>query len=338
MEKKVNIQDVAQAASVSPATVSRVINNSPGVRPETRKAIMRAICELEYAPGIKIIEENNNKLIGLMVGDIRNPFFSNMTYLLQEQFLQHGYLVAPFSNKFDSQREKALLDTIKQQNLAAMVLVSSMDSENLREVLKDIHCPVTLADRMIEGFKGNIVIQDNFQAGYMATKHLIDLGYEKIAFLSGNTSSASSMKRVEGYKKALLNAFLDVDETMIMPGEMGIERGYTAGMKYIEHMDVMPKAVLIANDMTAIGFLEACKECGVRIPEDISVVSFDDIELSSMKSINLTTVRQPIEEMSRRVCELTIKAINEPGSREGGRVMLEPELIIRGSTCKNSRR
>ena len=333
--QKPRINDIARTAKVSAATVSRVLHNHANVNPETRQAVQAAIRELNYVPNNWQFGSANNKLIGVMVSDIRNPFFSDLIYLLQEQFMTQGYAVVPFNNEFDCAREKQLLQVVKQQGLAALVLVSAMDNDNLRQALSGLTCPVTLIDRVVEDFSGSVVIQDNFQAGYIATKYLVDLGYHEIAFLAGDVTSTSSNARVEGYRKALSNAFLTVNESLIMRGKMGIDRGYRDGLAYLERLEELPRALLMANDMTAIGFIEACKERNIRIPEDISIVSFDGIALSGIKSVNLTTVRQPIEEMTQKICELTVAAIQDPDSVQHSRVFLEPTLIIRGSACEN---
>lgn len=336
MRKKARLEDVARNAEVSTATVSRVLSGYPGVREETRIAVERALEELGYSQK-KAGFKKRSRLIGLMVGDVRNPFFSDMLYHLQNGMLEYGYAVTPFSIEFDSEREMDMLKAAGQYDLAALILLSSMENKNLERALQGIPCPVTLTDRVIEGFKGNIVIQDNFQAGYLAAKHLIDLDHHDIAFIAGNRSSASSMRRVDGYKQALNNAFLPVDEGRIVYGEMSVQRGYAAGLEYVESLETRPRAAILANDMTAIGFMDACREKGVRIPEDLSVVSFDGIGISALKSFNLTTVRQPIEEMCKRVCEITIQAIEKPEQVRDNRIMLEPALIVRGSTCANAR-
>jgi DNA-binding LacI/PurR family transcriptional regulator len=336
VRKKARLEDVARNARVSTATVSRVLSEYPGVKEETRIAVKRALEELGYfqkKAGLK----KHSRLIGLMVDNVRNPFFGDMVFHLQNGMLEHGYVITPLSIEFDSVRETELLKAAGQHDLAALILLSSMDSKNLEQALHSIQCPVTLTDRVIEGFQGNIVIQDNFQAGYIAAKHLIDLGYHEITFIAGNRSSASSMRRVEGYQQALRNAFLPVDESWIICGEMSIRRGYEAGLEYIENLEHRPRAVLLANDMTAIGFMDACREKGVRIPEDLSIVSFDGIDISALKCFNLTTVRQPVEEMCKRICEITIQAIEEPEHVKDQRIMLEPALIVRGSTCVNTR-
>lgn len=331
---KARVSDIAKRANVSSTTVSRVIHGYHNVNAETRQRVQKVIQELQYKPKTIIVEQPS-KNIGLVVGDIRNPFFGDMVYRIQECFLQYGYVTIPLSNEFDPEKEKSLLKIVEKSDFAALILVSSMDSNVLKRALEGIECPVTLTDRVIDGFVGNVVIQDNFQAGYLATKHLIDLGYHKIAFLAGNTSSASSKRRVDGYREALANAFLPIDETLIMPGQMSFARGYHDGLAYIDQLKNMPRAILAANDMTAIGFLEACKKRGVRVPEDISVVGFDGIELSSLESFDLTTVCQPVQEMAKRICELTIEAIRHPNKKCNHRVILEPTLIIRGTTCEN---
>ena len=335
MSKKVKIEDIAKLAEVSPATVSRALNRHDYVNDKTRRAVMEAAAVLGYVHREPRLDKRYNRFIGVIVGDIRNPFFGSMIYALQEEFQKYGYCVVPFNNEFDSEKEKELYSILSKDCFAGLVLVSSMDTQALKSILEDVDCAVTLTDRVIDGFTGNVVIQDNFQAGYIATKYLIDLGYHEIAFVAGNTNSASSKSRVEGYRKALMNAFLPIDESLIMCGKMSIERGYEAGHAYVDQLESLPRAVIMANDMTAIGFIDACRERGVRIPQDLSIVSFDGIELSGLKSLNLTTVQQPIDEMARAICRLTIKAIEEPGSEQNNRVMLEPTLIVRGSACRN---
>jgi len=335
MSKNVKLYEIAKKANVSPATVSRVFNDMDNVKSTTKQHVISTARSLGYVVKNTNHPANYSKFIALFVGDIRNPFFSNMIYCLQEEFLTYGYVVVPFSSEFDRNREKKLFEQLALDDYAALVMVSSMDSETLGNIVDGLNCPVTLTDRIIEGFKGNAVIQDNFQAGYIATKYLIDLGYHEIAFLAGNTTSVSSTSRVEGYKLALQNAFLPVKKELIMYGEMSTKRGYEDGMKYIDRLDSLPRAVITANDMTGIGFLEACKEKNIDVPDDISVVSFDGIDLSGLKSINLTTVRQPIEDMAHHICELTVKSIEKPDVRRNNRILLEPSLIIRGSACRN---
>ncbi|MBQ9031768.1 MAG: LacI family DNA-binding transcriptional regulator [Parasporobacterium sp.] len=337
MSQNVRLYEIAKEAKVSPATVSRVFMNKDCVRDETRKQVLSAAKSLGYEVKNNKQPEKDSRFIALFVGDIRNPFFSDMIFLLQEEFLKYDYVVVPFSNQFDREKEKRLFEQMRRDDYAAVVLFSSMDTETLEHIIDGLKCPVTLTDRVIDGFKGNVVIQDNFQAGYIATKHLIDLGYHQITFLAGNKTSASSVSRVEGYKLALKNAFLPVEEDLIMYGEMSIRRGYEDGLKYIEKLEDLPRAVITANDMTGIGFLEACKERHISVPNDISIVSFDGIDLSGLKSINLTTVRQPIEEMARQICKLTVQSIENPEVTRNNRVLLEPSLIIRGSACKNNR-
>lgn len=334
---KARVSDIAKRSGVSPATVSRVIHGYVNVNEETRRVVEKAILELNYKPKTLVSAKTRpNRLIALMIGDIRNPFYNEMVYYLQKEFSKYGYIVVPLSTEFNRDREKELMYLTKQQELAALILISGLESDELKKSLEYLTCPVMLLDRVIEDFPGNIVIQDNFQAGYMATKYLIDLGYHEIAFIAGNTNSASGNRRVDGYRKALSNAFLPVRDELIIPGEMSVERGYRDGIKYLNNLGKMPRAALVVNDMTAIGFLDACKERGARVPEDISVVSFDDIELSSLKSVNLTTVRQSNEKMSKKICEMTITAIRNPKNGQNSRVMLEPTLVIRGSACPNT--
>ncbi len=336
MSEKVTMQDVAKYAGVSSATVCRALQNFSSISPNTRKLVLDAARELNYIPSQKKQPHPGSKLIGVVIGDIRNPYFGELIYHMQNEFLQYGFIVTPFSIEYDPEKEQKLLETIKHQDLAGLVMISSMDTQTLKHELAEFNCPITLTDRLVEGFYGNICIQDNFQAGYLATKHLIDLGYKQIAFLASTSGSASSTSRVEGYRAALKQALLPVNESWILPGELSIQRGYQDGLKYIEQLDTMPRAVIAANDLTAIGFMEACREKHVRIPVDVSLVSFDDIQYAGLKAFNITSVKFSVKELAHSVCELTVQAIAHPELKQENRVLFDPKLIVRGTTCKNS--
>ena len=333
--KKPTIDDIARTAGVSKSTVSRVLAEAPGVKKQTREAVYDAIRQMNYSATAlhEVAESISADYVAVMVPEISNPLWSVFIKEIYKSISVKGLTLNLYESEFNVEKEKACVENALQTNLAGMISVSAMDDETIKEVYSRFTCPVTFLDRALPETRFNSVIQDNFLAGYMATRHLLEQGYNKISFLAGPPTSYSSNSRVEGYKAALSQSFITPDASFIQYGEMNIRRGREAAMSFVEGKRCPWEAFVIVNDETAIGFMDQAKACGLKVPEDLAVVSFDNTALSALESFSLTSVSQPIKDMADAAAKIVLKkgAEVETGER---RILLQPELIVRKSSVR----
>ena len=310
---KYTISDVAQMLGVSRSTISRAMNNSPGVGEELRKKVLDFVEEIGYQPNTiaRSLSKGRQSIIALIVSDIRNPFYADLTFYIQKILHNNGYMLMVLNSEYDIRREKEFIHMAIQFNFSGVFLLTAQ-SEEIEKELDDIEIPVVLVNRILGSYEGDSVLSDNFKAGYIAAMHLIELGYPEIAFVKGPDVSSASEQRFRGYRQALENYRLPFKEQNVFKNR--------------------PKGIVISNDMMAIGFVEHCRESGVKIPEQISVVSFDNIVFSSLYDISLTTVSQHVREMSEHAARLMLKQMKNPQEKPE-RVILDPTLIVRRTTC-----
>lgn len=275
--------------------------------------------------------DTTNKIIGLILGDVQNPYFAEIIYRLQNLLFQRNYMLMQFSSSYIEEKELQFIEFCEHAHFAGLILLSALDSNTLRERIKALPFPVVLLNRFISNLNCSTVVQDNFQCGYLAANHLLGLGHPRIAFIAGPKNSTSSMKRLEGFRQALTNCFLPVEEEEIYYGNLTLEDGLRIGEEYVKERKRHPKAVIIGNDMMSIGFMDACHRAGVQIPKDLSIVSFDDIRLSSLSCIDLTTIQQPVPDMCEATVEAIFRALEKPDAR-AVRIILSPKLVVRSTT------
>lgn len=328
---KYTISDIAEHMGVSRATVSRALNGAPGVGPELREKIQAFAREQGYKPNplAQSLSKGKMDIIGLVFGDVRNPFYAELTFYIQKALNRHGYTVMIFNSEYDIQKEREFIEMAKEFRLAGMILFTAQtNKEQLQDQVDQI--PIVLVNRSLDLTNYDSVTMDNFKAGYIAAMHLIELGHRRIGFVRGQAMSSASVQRYEGYRQALKNCFLPMEEEDVYEGDLRMGTGYEMAEKFFERAE-RPTGMILANDMMALGFLDWCKEKGVRIPEDLSIVSFDNIDFSRIHGIELTTISQHVREMGEKAAELMIRRISQPDA-EYRRINLEPELIIRNTT------
>lgn len=334
---KYKIADIAKMANVSPATVSRVLNGQQGVNPTTREEVKAIIDEIGYRPNsiARSLARGHSDIVALVIDDIRNPYYATLVYNIQEALAEHGYMVIITSHENNIEKNLNFFHLAEQFEFAGVILTTALEDEELAKRIKAMKCPTVLLNRTMTSFAGDYVIQDNYIAGYQMTKHLIEYGYSEIAVLRGPLTSSSSVQRYNGYCHAMNSFGLPIEEKWILSGNLRMERGYEAGKWYAQHLDEMPKAIVAGNDMMAIGFMDAFLESGLSVPEDISIGSFDDIEIARTHMIGLTTMKEPLEEMTKIAAKFLLERLKDP-DRPLQRAILEPKLIVRTSTRRLS--
>ncbi|HRR90894.1 MAG TPA: LacI family DNA-binding transcriptional regulator [bacterium] len=329
--RRVNIQEVAKEAGVSPSTVSRALNGFPGISEKTRERIVEIARKLNYRPNYRgqILTTQNTKNIGLLITDITNPFFPELVMGAEEYASKSGYTVLLGNTSESEEKETNYLDFFSRGPVDGIIISASRVSNEHIIMLAEEGLPIVVINRILEHPKISYVSTDMEKGGYLATMHLLRLGHSKIAFINGPKHSEVSQRRLEGYKKALKEVGVDYNPDLISFNVPVSESGYKEAIKLLCTGEA-PTAIFTYNDVMAFGVIKAAKELGIKIPEELSVVGFDDIFFSSFTDPPLTTIKQFKEELGRMAVELLFKLME--GERES--LLIEPELIIRNTTSR----
>ena len=329
--KEYTITDIAEALNVSTASVSRALSGAPGVSSGLRERITSFCSEVGYLPNSFSKSSSSEKLdiIALILGDIRNPFYANLAFTIQKRLTEEKYMTMVFNSEYDEQKELEFINLAEQFHFAGLMLITAQ-SEAIAQKLNETALPKVLVNRILPHYEGDSILTDNFQAGYEAALHLINLGHQDIGFIAGPGVSSASSQRFSGFAQAMRNYGLPVHEEYIWHSDLKLETGRQIAQEFLK-MDPRPTAIVSVNDMTSLGFIDVCRNTGLSIPGDLSIISFDDIPIASLHGIQLTTVSQHAEEMGDKAAQLMIRRLEDP-SREPERIILKPLLMDRQTT------
>lgn len=331
---KITIKEIAKLANVSTATVSKVVNHKDdNISEATRQRVLDVIDEHNYVPNriaSSMITKKTNT-IGLIIPDITNPFFPEVARGVEDFANKAGYQVVLCNSDNDPRKEVAYIAMLQEQMVDGIIFTSSSLRKKVSKEFIRMQIPVITVDREIEGLqtRGKITV-DNITGAYKGVCYMLERGYKKILHLSGPLTSKPSMDRLEGYKKALVEHSHEFDSSLFYEGNYTSEWGYL-GVKTAIHDHVAFDGIFCGNDMIAIGAIKGLKECGLRVPEDIGILGFDNIYIASVVTPNLTTVSQPNYLMGYKAAEMLIHMIKYPMTPVSG-VELKTELIVREST------
>lgn len=340
----VTIYQVAQAAGVSPSTVSNVLNGRDGrMLPQTRKRVLRAMEDLGYHPNraARQLRTGRSGAVGLIVPSVANPFWGAFARHLEAEALTHGHHVLLCNSERDFQRERAYVEELWADGLRGIVLCTSLPS--LEHLADKVSAGLSLVafDRTAQVGDPDHVVNisiDNVVGAQLATQHLLSLGHRRIAFVSGSLGSVNRKERHRGFLEATSAAGLDEGEAITWTGGDDYADLDAAGLGRAAIADLLtlpagerPTAVLTINDMAALGVCAGAREAGRTPGQDLSVIGFDDIVLADLTWPRLTTVRQPLETMARSAFERLRRGLDDPSST-GTSVLVRPELVVRDST------
>lgn len=336
MERRnITLKDVARAAKISVSTASKAINNIDGVSEHTRQRVLNAAKKLNYRASFvpKSLRNKTSRSIGLIIPNILNPFFCTLVNGVEDAALKEGYVVILGSAKEDTRRESSYLDVFSERWIDGIILAAGASEEDEEYIgyIKKRGIPIVFIDREIEEHFTNSIGIDNDMAMYTATKYLIELGHEDIGFISGPLGVKVFNKRLEGYKRALENSGLEFQEDLVQEGDETAVGGGVATKKLLK-TDKKITAILASNDMMAIGSLKELSKAGLRVPEDISVMGFDNIPLASVTTPALTTVSQPSYEMGVEAVKLLLE-ITKGKKTAKSKIILGTEIVTRESTA-----
>jgi LacI family transcriptional regulator len=330
------LEDIARKTGVSRSTVSRVINNQPNVRKDVREKVMDAIHKTGFHPhaAARALASQHSSTIGLILPHsvslfFADPYFAHITKGIAQACNQHDYTLALFlvGSKED---EESIFPRVSRKGLLDGVLVQSghHGDQYIIGQLIDQHMPMVVLGRPFRSDNVTYIDIDNVHASYQAVNHLIQLGRKRIGTITGPKASAVGLDRLEGYRKALLEKGMQVEDDLIVEGEFTEASGYSAMQMLVL---AKPDAIFAASDAMAIGAIRATRELGIRVPEDIAFVGFDDLPIATLSNIQLTTVRQPVVEFGIRAVEALIDQIENNGKKPY-RIIMETELVIRESS------
>lgn len=329
----ITIKDIAKLAGVSYATVSRALNNHPEVNIKTRARVIKIAKEHGYSPNeiARGLVKQSTNTIGLLVPDISNPYFPEVAKGVEEKAIGRDYHVFLCNTDWDSKKEIDYIKTLKDKRVAGLIIApTSMETyKNVEEL--NLNIPIVYIGSRSEDKKVNYVVIDNEEASLMATEYLIELGFTDIAYLGGSENTITNKDRLVGYKKALKKHNLERSVYNMKGSSFRRESGYKSIVESIKKGRV-PHALVCANDIVALGAIEALEGSGYDVPGDVSVIGFDDIAYASLHKINLTTIAQPKYKIGSMAAEIVLEKINEK-EVQGKKIILEPTLIKRG-TCK----
>ena len=328
------MKDVARLAGVSIQTVSVVVNEKGAVSSETRDRILAAIDELGYRPLAvgRSLRTGSTRTIGLMVADITNPFFARMADAVEDHAHRCGYNLILYNTHSDAERERTYLQIAAERWVDGMLFVTTTDTLHGLGALRAAGIPVVAVDRIPHDYDGPWVILDNRRTGTLVGEHLLELGHEDLAHICGPLDLRLSVERLESFEAAVRGRGFEPISHVVGDASWSCESGYLA-MRSMLASARIPTAVFASNDRLAIGAMRAVVEAGRRVPEDISIVGVDDIELAPYLTPPLTTVRQRLADVATLGTKILLDLIHgdEPGQTQ---VVFEPELVVRQSTTR----
>jgi LacI family transcriptional regulator len=330
---RASIRDVAARAGVSVTTVSHTLNGTRFVSEQAKAKVHEAAHALGYVPSevARGLKHNTTRTLGMLVPNNSNPYFAEIIRGVEHHSYAAGYSLLLCNSNDDPQQQADHLRVLAERRVDGIVLVASGHDDAIIAVCKDLRLPLVLVDREIETIAADLIEVDHAAGGELATAHLLGLGHARVACIVGPSDLRSSHQREAGWRRALAKAGIEPRADEVVRGDFGPESG-AAAMRRLLQSARRPTAVFVCNDMMAIGALHAAHEAGIGVPERLSVVGFDDIELAAYTSPPLTTVAQPKEAIGTGAAGLLLERLRE-GRVEPRRTVLQPALHLRASTA-----
>jgi LacI family transcriptional regulator len=331
----VTLNDIASKAGVSVSTVSRVLNRKSQknrISQKTATLVLEAAKELNYRPNqlARSLRLKKTLTIGLVVPDISNPFFAHVTRMIQKNAYEFGYSMIVCNTDEDIETEIEQIYLLRGKEVDGYIIMPvGVENDHIIELL-EYDKPLVLLDRCFDQLETNSVVVDNYYGAYEATKYLIEKGHKRIAIIQGLINTSTNSDRVRGYEEALKEFGIPVDKRLIVGNDFRKENGYIE-TKLLLAGPNPPSAILTMSDLITLGALEAIKESEFSIPEDISIISYDDIDFAPFFKSPLTAVRQPKESMGKVAVKLLIEDIKQKGQSPKQKIVLKPEMVIRNS-------
>jgi len=328
----VTIRDVAAIAQVSTSTVSHVINDTRYVSPATRERVLNAMAKLNYRPNrlARSLRSSRTLTLGVLLPNSANPFFAELLLGVEAACFDLGYNIILGNANDNPERELSYLEVLLSRKVDGILLISTGAFKESVALLAAHDVPVVIVDRATNLPSVDEIFTENKQGGLIATNYLLNLGHRRIGCITGPSFLTPSAERVAGYYEAMSAAGVTVDARWIVIGDFQHETGYS-GCQQLLRLPEPPTAIFACNDLMAVGALCAIHEAGLRVPDDISVIGYDDIPLASYTVPRLTTIAQPTRQLGRLAAERLIARLQKKQVLPVQREKLAVTLVVRDS-------
>lgn len=334
-ERRRSIRDVADRAGVSIGTVSNVLNNPGLVSRRTRIRVADAIEDLGFVrnESARQLRAGKSRTLGLVVLDVANPFFTDVARGVEELAGKNGAAVLLCNSDDDAGKEAHYLDLLEQQRVQGILITPVEGGESRLQGLRDRGTPVVLLDRGATRTDQCSVAVDDFLGGQLALNHLITEGHRQIAFIGGPLSIQQVRDRLAGARQAAADAAAAVVVTVLLTESLNVTSGCIAGRSLLKLSNSQkPSAVFCANDLLAMGVLQEMTRNGIRVPEELAIVGYDDIEFAAAAAVPLSSVRQPRHELGRAAVELLLEEASAAAEHRHQQLIFSPSLVVRESS------
>lgn len=331
-----SLKDVARLAGVSISTVSRVINKNIPVDEKTRERVEEAIRKVRYKPNLlaKGLRLKSGHLIGLVVPEIAHTTFAIFIKYIEESVTQYSFSMLLGNNRNDPEIEERFIDTLIRRSVDGIIFCRVSDQSRIFKILDRTNIPIVIIDRALDREDIPSVVLDNYLAGQIAAQYLLRLGHRRVGCVTGPLNITLCRERLRGFRDTLKGEGIDLEEGRIFEGDFKFESGLVAVDVFLER-EVRLTAIWAQNDLMAVGVLKQLKRKGFRVPEQMSVMGMDNIQLCEMIVPSLTTISQPFQAMCEKAVEMIFQQKTEQLQEK--RVVLDPTLVVRESTTRLER-
>ncbi|MBC7343843.1 MAG: LacI family DNA-binding transcriptional regulator [Clostridia bacterium] len=332
--KRVTLKDVAREAGVSINTVSRALNDRGEISPETKERVLKVAAKLGYKPNklARGLRSGKTGVVGVIVGDIANPYFSMLVRGIERTARQFDYSVILQGTDEDYDREEEAIEIALAEQVDGILITPTQKGTDTVEELVASGTPFVLMSRYFKDLDTDYVVMDDRRGGFLATEHLIQRGHRRIAILNGPLHISSAIERYEGYLEAFKSYGLEPDKALVAEGCLTVEDGYRAALRLLDGPE-RPTAVFAFSDFVAFGVLRAANELDLRVPDDLAVVGFDDTFFGACVRPSLTTVGGSPEEIGQRASELLFEILAQDSvDKSVNKIRLPVRLVVRNST------
>ncbi|MDD4807263.1 MULTISPECIES: LacI family DNA-binding transcriptional regulator [Caproicibacterium] len=337
---RVTIRDIARKTGLSPSTVSLVLNNKcERISQKTRDLVLKVAAEMNYHPNQMAVGliTRRTKTLGLIIPDITNTFFAEIAKGAEEACQKSGYSLMLCNTNDNPQKDADYINVLASRGVDGILFTMSVSSQVSKDtqcfrILQQVEKPFVLVDRTVEAPEGGSaapsVLVDNELGGYLATRHLLELGHRRIGFISGPMGELSSQKRLFGYIRALQEYGITFDPMLMKVGDYHTSTGYQLAKALLEQHVT---GIFACNDMMAYGVFQQADQQGIQIPRQLSVVGFDDLQFSQLMRVPLTTMKQPAYDIGAGAVQKLIQMLDHPDQPQDN-LIFKPELVVRSST------
>ena len=324
---------VARAAGVSQSTVSRALRGDPRVREETRRRVDQAARRLGYVPNSLAagLVSRSTRTVAVIVSDLTNPFFPALLTPVYDELQLMGYRVVLFTERTDIPTGQETLRRLLDRSIDGVLVTTATLDSRFAAKLQQRGLPIVLLNRYIDGMDVDRVISDNHGGAVIGGRHLVELGHRRIAVIRGPANTSTSRDRVAGLEEALADGGVPLDRELVREGTYSHQSGYQHTRELLRLADP-PTAIVCGNDVVAFGALDGALSLGVRVPEDVSILGFDDIPMASWEVFQLSTLRQPIGDMARAAARMLAERIESPTEIGPGREQIFATSLVRRAT------